>query len=608
MKRITFGSICSGIEAASVAWLPLGFEALWLSEIEPYPCRVLEQRFPETPNLGDITTLDFADRAATHGKPDIIVGGTPCQAFSVAGLRRGLADERGNLTLRYVEICNAIGPTVCVWENVPGVLSSTDNAFGCFLGALVGADWPLEPGPRPAVGKSTRLWRWHRSGRRHLPRWPGAGFCVGPQRRAAWRILDAQHFGVPQRRRRVFVVACAGTSGIDPAEILFEREGVLGNPAEGGQARMPIARAVTASTGGASAKEQQLTFVGADGAPLNPLGAIAFQARYFTRDNKTGNADSCGGVVPPLCASESSGDSLNLVAFGPEIPLETAHALPASHDGSEDGTGRGIPLIASAVTAKWAKGSGGPSGDECQNLVTWPKRVAPSLTARFFNDQGIDNQHVNGGCGLYVPDDPPGALAFDCKNDPYPDSISPPLRAMGHHASHANGGGQVAVVAPILEPGSRTGVSTDNPRCGDGIGSPGDPMFTLQATRPHGVMVHWAQGGGEVEDETAGALRSEAEYNYQFLRQEIGVRRLTPRECERLQGFPNDFTLVDWPQARRPKDIEEMTAYFIASGWPEHLARELAKTPDGHRYKALGNSMAVPVMQWIGARIRKALS
>lgn len=521
MKRITFGSICSGIEAASVAWLPLGFETLWLSEVEPYPCRVLAQRFPETPNFGDITAADFADRAAPYGKPDIIVGGTPCQAFSVAGLRRGLADERGNLTLRYVEICDAVGPTVCVWENVPGVLSSDDNAFGCFLGALVGADWPLEPGPCPTVGKSTRLWRWNWSGRRHLPRWPGAGFCVGPKRRAAWRILDAQYFGVPQRRRRVFVVACAGACGIDPVEILFEREGLCGNPAAGGQARSAVARTVTASTGGASAKEQQLTFVGADGAPLNPL--------------------------------------------------ETAHALPASHDGSEDGTGRGIPLVTSAVTSKWAKGTGGPSGDECQNLVAWPKRVAPALTARFFNDQGIDNQHVNGGCGLYVPDDPPGALAFDCKNDPKPGFISPPLRAMGHNGSHANGGGQVAVAG-------------------------------------HGVMVHWAQGGGDVEDETAGALRSEAEHNYQFLRQEIGVRRLTPRECERLQGFPDDFTLVDWPQARRPKDIEEMTAYFIASGWPEDLSRELAKTPDGHRYKALGNSMAVPVMQWLGVRIRKALS
>ena len=124
-------------------------------------------------------------------------------------------------------------------------------------------------------------------------------------------------------------------------------------------------------------------------------------------------------------------------------------------------------------------------------------------------------------------------------------------------------------------------------------------FFNDQATRPHGVMVHWAQGGGEVEDETAGALRSEAEHNYQFLRQEIGVRRLTPRECERLQGFPDDFTLVDWPKARSPKDIEEMTAYFIASGWPEDLARELAKTPtDIDKAPATGGHAR---MQWLGA-------
>ena len=179
---------------------------------------------------------------------------------------------------------------------------------------------------------------------------------------------------------------------------------------------------------------------------------------------------------------------------------------------------------------------------------------------------------------------------------------------MGHLESHPNGGGQVAVAAPILEPGSRTGVSTDDIRCGDGIGAPGDPMFTLQAGRQHGVMVHWAQGGGDVEDGTAGALRAEAEHSYQFLRQEMGVRRLTPRECERLQGFPDDFTLVDWPDAHRPKDYEDMVSYLIASGWPEAIARELAKTPDGHRYKALGNSMATPVMRWLGMRIGKALS
>ena len=221
-----------------------------------------------------------------------------------------------------------------------------------------------------------------------------------------------------------------------------------------------------------------------------------------------------------------------------------AHALSASHDGSEDGTGRGVPLVPT--------------------------------------------------------------LAFDCKNHPSAGTVSPPLRAMGHHGSHPNAGGQVGVVTPILEPGSRTGVSTDDPRCGDGIGSPGDPMFTLQAARQHGVMVHWAQGGGEVEDATAGALRADAERSYQFLRQTMGVRRLTPRECERLQGFDDDHTLVPWT-GRSPKDYLDMVAYLTASGWPEAEARELAKTPDGHRYKALGNSMAVPVMRWIGARIKAAM-
>jgi hypothetical protein len=329
---------------------------------------------------------------------------------------------------------------------------------------------------------------------------------------------------------------------------------VCGDSPAGGTARTQVARSVTASTGGASAKEQQLTFVSGGGLPLNPL--------------------------------------------------ETAHALPARHDGSEDGTGRGIPLVSDTVTAKWAKGVGGPSGDETQNLITWPKEVAPALTARFYNDYGIDNQHVNGGCGLFVSDEPP--LAFDCKNDPAPATLSPPLRAMGHHRSRPNGGGQVAVAAPILEPGARTGVSTSDTRCGDGIGAPGDPMFTLQAGHQHGVMVHWAQGGGDVEDNVAGALRVDAEHNYQFLRQPLGVRRLTPRECERLQGFPDDYTLVPW-RSRRPKDYGDMVAYLIASGFEEKEAHELAMTPDGHRYKALGNAMAVPVMRWIGLRIMEIM-
>lgn len=208
---ITFGSVCSGIEAASVAWHPLGMRTSWLSEIEPFPCGVLAHRWPEVPNLGDMTQLARQVLLALIPAPPILIGGTPCQDFSVAGMRAGLAGKRGSLTITYVELLDAIDhvrPTgdecVAVWENVPGVLSDKANAFGCFLGALVGESDALQP----AGGK-----------------WTNAGCVYGPRRTAAWRVLDAQYFGVAQRRRRVFVVASA-RRGFDPASVLFEPEGM----------------------------------------------------------------------------------------------------------------------------------------------------------------------------------------------------------------------------------------------------------------------------------------------------------------------------------------------------------------------------------------------
>ena len=201
-------SVCSGIEAASVAWHPLGWEPLAFSEIEPFPRKVLAHHYPDVPLHGDFTVLREQNWIKDA---DILVGGTPCQAFSVAGLRNSLDDDRGNLTLEFVRLADAIDNfrrigdgTIIVWENVPGVLSVKDNAFGCLLGALVGNDTPLIP----TGGK-----------------WTNAGMVVGPKRRVAWRILDAQYFGVAQRRRRVFVVASA-RDGFDPAEVLFEREGL----------------------------------------------------------------------------------------------------------------------------------------------------------------------------------------------------------------------------------------------------------------------------------------------------------------------------------------------------------------------------------------------
>ncbi|WP_210015067.1 DNA cytosine methyltransferase, partial [Pseudomonas palmensis] len=210
---ITYGSVCSGIEAATVAWHPLGWKASWYAEIEPFPSAVLAHHYPDTPNHGDMTRLAAMVLSGTIPAPDALVGGTPCQAFSVAGMREGLADPRGALTIKYVELLDAIDhvrtlrgepEAACLWENVPGVLSDKGNAFGCFLGALVGESEELQP----PGGK-----------------WKDSGCVYGPTRTVAWRVLDAQYFGLAQRRRRVFVVASA-RAGFDPLEVLFEREGV----------------------------------------------------------------------------------------------------------------------------------------------------------------------------------------------------------------------------------------------------------------------------------------------------------------------------------------------------------------------------------------------
>ncbi|WP_102790046.1 Dam family site-specific DNA-(adenine-N6)-methyltransferase [Enterobacter asburiae] len=222
-----YGSVCSGIEAASKAWEPLGWKPAWFSEIEPFPSAVLAYHWPEVTNLGDMTKIADAVRAGDIEAPDVLVGGTPCQAFSIAGLREGLSDDRGQLTLSYVELANAIDAkrrergepeAIIVWENVPGVLSSKDNAFGCFLAGLAGESCELQP----AGGK-----------------WTHAGCVSGPERVIAWRVLDAQFFGVAQRRRRVFVVASA-RKGFDPAKILFESDSMRRTNPPSKQTPVPV--------------------------------------------------------------------------------------------------------------------------------------------------------------------------------------------------------------------------------------------------------------------------------------------------------------------------------------------------------------------------------
>jgi DNA (cytosine-5)-methyltransferase 1 len=515
MNRLRYLSVCSGIEAASVAWHPLGWEPLAFSEIEAFPRAVLEHHYPDTPLHGDFTVLRDQPWIADA---DVLVGGTPCQAFSVAGLRNSLADDRGNLSLEFVRLADAIDaarlaagrdPGIVVWENVPGVLSVKDNAFGAFLGGLAGEDTALVP----TGGK-----------------WTNAGVVDGPSRRIAWRVLDAQFFGLAQRRRRVFVVASA-REGFDPAAVLLEFEGLRrDSPPRRETGQDPAACSVSGTD------ERRSHWDGVE--HPHPTLNQSFNTGAIGYSNQELFSQRGAGLVGEASTGEIS-HYLNAGGMGrQDYETETlvTHALRGEgFDASEDGMGRGTPLVPVAFSAK---------------------------------DHGADAT----------------------------EDLSPTLRAMPHDGSHANGGGQMAVAIPLQEVGKRTGVSTDDPRAGIGIGQDGDPMYTLQAGAQHGV----ATGKGDAAPcvavgfdsynlaetgdvmQTLKSPRGGVTESIGAIRQHMAVRRLTPVECERLQGFPDGYTNIPW--------------------------RNKPEAPDGPRYKALGNSMAVPCMRWIGRRIATQLA
>jgi DNA (cytosine-5)-methyltransferase 1 len=465
---VRFGSVCSGIEAASAAWHALGWRAAWVSEIEAFPSAVIAARWPGVENLGDMTSLPERILARDVEAPDALVGGTPCQAFSVAGLRGSLSDARGNLTLTFVRIADAIdavrradgrAPAWIVWENVPGVLSVADNAFGAFLGGLVGGDAALKP-PR---GRG----------------WTDAGVVSGPSRCAAWRVLDAQFFGLAQRRRRVFVLARAGAGSWQAADALLPViESMRWHPAprrEVGQKAAPCLAARTRGGGGLGTDAEL------DGALIAAYGG-----------------NNTAGPIDVATACNAHGGPHGRLDFASETFV--AHALRGEgFDASEDGTGRGTPLVpvAHAFDARQS------------DVLQYGDRTGPLDT---------DGHSV--------------AVAFFCKDhgaDAASD-VAPTLRAMGHAGSHANGGGQMAVACEIAD------------------------TMSVGANQTTGFFGDIAAHG-------------------------MQVRRLTPVECERLQGFPDGYTAIPW------------------------RGRSASECPDGPRYKALGNSMAVPVMRYLGERI-----
>lgn len=387
MIKFTYGSICSGVEAASCAWHDFA-TPLWFSEIEPFPCAVLAHHFPDVPNLGDMTALPEKILNGEIPAPDVLVGGTPCQAFSVAGKRESLNDERGNLTLVLIKILEAIdyvrekdgkSPCTLVWENVPGVLNTKDNAFGCFLGGLAGELKPLQP----AGGK-----------------WTSAGYVCAPKRNIAWRVLDAQYFGVAQRRKRVFLVASARKRSV--AQILIERKGMRGDIATSESERKGVAGFIETSFGA------------------------------YRQSEQAGTLKASGGAL--------SGGSETLIVHGTQDPIisrDVAHCL---------GRNNGQENVLFDIAHRY-------------DVVRLQGDTTPTLTARM----GTGGNNI-------------------------PCVYTPPI-----------------------------------------------------------------------------------------------VRKLTPTECERLQGFPDDWTKI--PYRNKPAE----------------------QCPDSPRYKAIGNSMAVPCMRWIGLRIKEYL-
>ncbi len=504
---LLYGSVCSGIEAVSLAWQPLGLEAAWFAEIEPFPSAVLAHHYPNVPNLGDMTAIARRVRAGTVPAPDILVGGTPCQSFSVAGARQGLNDPRGALTLAYVELANAIDqtrnqdrrpPATLVWENVPGVLSDRSNAFGHFLGALAGESRALEP-----PGK----------------KWAHAGCVSGPRRRIAWRVLDAQYFGVAQRRKRVFLVASGG-DGLDPVEVLFERAGMLGDSSAGSAPWQEAAPAAASGTEAASGYAEL----------KQPYGKIT---TTFGFTGGTGPVD----VAACLMAAGPKHDIRTETFMVQSIAGSIAHTLDTANGGkgsSEDGTGKGVPIIAFT-----AQGSGADATLD----------MTPTLRAG-----GHRNSHANAGV---VP-----AIAFAQNN-------RGEVRFESSHGQLAGalstGGGKPGQGRPMVLSVSLRGRAAG-----------------LAAELGNGVSPALRTSSGGADKGHVLASEHQTHFRYDWIGPGLGnwsqwrVRRLMPVECERLQGMPDNYTLVPY----RGKTAA-----------------------DAPRYKAIGNSMAVPCVAWLGQRL-----
>lgn len=439
-----YGSICSGIEAATVAWKPLGWKAAFFSEIEKFPRAVLKHHY-DTPLHGDFTTIKEDD----YDSIDLLVGGTPCQSFSIAGLRKGMADNRGNLALEYLRLAQRLRPRWLVWENVPGVRSSwTDEET--FAPSEGSREFLQAEGFKPddfEEVEQTHDLDCFLAGLQEL----GYGFAM--------RSFDAQYFNLAQRRERVFVIGYLGDWRL-AAAVLFERHGLSWDTSPSREKGQGVAPTVTGAP------------------PFSRTGNERVEAEAMVMAHGQGNAEICREGSPSLTCNHEAPILIDRAAFN--------QGENAQYD---------------------------PHIEETETMDSLVARGPHAVAIRTANTSA----HGHG-------------VAKD----------------VAHTLDRAQGQAVVFDTTQITNKDNRC-----NPK-------KGDPCHPLAAGAHPPMVVH-----------------------DQNLMTNMTVRRLTPRECERLQGFPDDYTRIPWNRKKA----------------------ELC--PDGPRYKALGNSMAVPVMRWIGERIEK---
>jgi len=569
-----YGSVCSGIEAASVAWESLGWQAQWYSEIEHFPSAVLAHRFPTVPNLGDMTQIHNTEHF-NGNSIDLLVGGTPCQSFSVAGLRKGLDDPRGQLMYTFVELAARKRPKWVVWENVPGVLSSNKGGdFASFLGLLTGRDIQA-----PVGG-------WSNSGCIE-----GISSAYG----VAWTMLDAQDFGVAQRRKRIFVIGYLG-DWRPSAAVLFERNRLSGDTAKSREKRKATSSNAQGGVG-SGGKSSIATFAGnvesdiaatlqtscddysrADG--FNVV-AHAFKVRGGS-ETETGEQ---GGTPGKKAGKGYLGQDEKAFTIGTTQDQQIAHPIVYENHPA-DSRVKEMGETCQTVSARFGTGRGNvplvqqPVAVDCYNQTVNHK------TTQTIGSSASDVNHYG---AVLQP------IAFQLSGDRDNPSVSVNDKAFCIPASPMSDRGQ-AVMQPVPYRKTKRAQSKDDHE----TWVEDDKANTINTFDVGDVRTTQAIVQPTIIDRAAFNQGANAQYDIKITQGEtmpslvakglhgvatqqpptMAIRRLTPTECERLQGFPRNWTLI--PYRNKPAD----------------------QCPDGPRYKACGNSMAVPCMAWLGQRIQ----